>query len=119
MADLLKAERIGGGRERRIYRENEKLVVATTTDASKLVSQNKRQYNDAPERFGTHERLHKVADFTPDVVEAAYRASACKTWQEFMQVKSPEARKAWNLLLNSRDLRAFRTRPGRVEVKQR
>jgi len=119
MADLLKAERIGGGRERRIYREDDKLVVTTRTDASKLVAQNKRQYNDAPERFGNKERLHKIADFTPDVVEAAYRASACKTWQEFMQVKSPEAKAAWNILLNSRDLRAFRTRPGRVDVKQK
>lgn len=117
MADLLKAEKLHDGRQRKFYREDDKLVVTTQTDVSKLVERNKRAYNDAPTGFGKG-AMHHVAELPKDVLEKACREAGC-SWAEFMGVKSDRARKAWNLLLNDRDTRAFRTRPGRVEVKQR
>lgn len=115
MADLLNTEKLGGGRERKLYREDDKLVVTTKTDASKLVEQNKRAYNAAPERFGSG-TFHKVADFTADVLEKTARENGIP-WIEFINVSSDRAAAAWTRLLNDRDQRAFRTRPGYVEMK--
>lgn len=117
MAELLQADRLGGGRVRKVNREDDKIVVSTTTDVEPLVEANKRAYNDAPERFGDG-TFHKVASFPADVLEAAAR-NAGLSWREFMDRRSDAACKAWELLLNARELRSFRTRPGYVRVKQR
>lgn len=115
MADLLKAENIGGGRTRKLFRDGDNLVVTTKTDASALVARNRRAYNDAPERFGDG-LMHKVADFNADVLEATARKAGIP-WAEFINVSSDRAAAAWAVLLNDRDTRAFRTRPGYVAVK--
>lgn len=117
MAELLKSESMGGGRVRRFYREDDKIGVKTETDAQALVDQNRRSYNDAPERFGDG-LMHKVAEFTADVLEDTARKAGIP-WAEFMNVSSDRAAAAWAVLLNDRDQRAFRTRPGYVDVKQK
>lgn len=117
MAELLKSEKLHDGRVRRFYREDEKLVVTSVVDAEPLLEAAKRQFNDAPERY-TSEVMNKVAEFPGVVLEAAARAAGL-TWREFMDRRSDRAVKAWNRLLNDPEMRAFRTRPGRVVMKQR
>jgi hypothetical protein len=118
MAEHLKSECLGGGRVRSFHREDDKVVVSTSTDVESLVEANKRQYNDAPERFGDG-TFHRVADIPHDEIENLWRRSGL-SFQEFMNPStSPEAAGVWSRFLNDRDKRAFRTRPGNVVVKAR
>ena len=116
MAELLKSEHIGGGRVRSMHREDGQIVISTRTDAEPLVEANKRSYADAPERFGSG-AMHRIADIPADEVENLWRRSGL-SFQEFMSPgRSPEAAAVWSRFLNDREKRAFRTRPGYVEIK--
>jgi len=115
MGHLLHKEQLDGGRTRTVHRDGKDLVVKTQTDAQALVDSNRRAYADAPERFGKGS-FHKVASFNADVLEATARSNGIP-WQEFINCNSDRAAAAWAKLLNDRDTRAFRTRPGYVDVK--
>ena len=115
MADLLKAERLADGRERRFHRDGKDIVVSTKTDVQPLVDANKRSFNDAPERFGSG-AFHKVAEIDANTIENLARSSGC-SFGELIRCDTDKAAAAWTRFLNDRDNRAFRTRPGRVVMK--
>lgn len=117
MSRLLKKEDMGGGRTRSFFREGKDIIVQTSTDAQKLVDQNRRSYADAPKTFGKGD-FHKVAEFTADVLEATAKAHGIP-WGEFINNTSDRSGAAWAKLLNDRDTRAFRTRPGYVDGKKK
>ena len=92
------------------------LTVETVEDVEPILEANKRAYADAPSRFGngsTH-----VASIPTTVIEAVCKHTKIP-FAEFIKGKTDRAQKAWNVLLNSPEFRHFRTRPGRVDVKQR
>lgn len=120
MKRLLSRENVGG-REERWWKHfdgngNPVTTVETVQDAAPIIARNKRAFNDAPSRYGKGD-FHKVADIPVTVIEATARLKEIP-FKEFMQCRTDRAQRAWKELLNSRDMRAFRTRPGRVDVKR-
>lgn len=110
-------EEFVGGRKRTWYKDGGNFVLHTEQDVAPVVEMNKRAFNDAPEKFGKAP-FHRVASIPVEVVERTAREQGIP-FAEFTQCKSDRAAKAWRLLLNDRDLRYFRTRPGYVDVKQK
>lgn len=119
MKKLMGVEKVDGRTERtwKHFNADGKPVftIQTTEDVEPLIDSNKRAYNDAPERFGKGD-FHKVASIPVTVIEATCRNKQIP-YREFISGKTDRAIKAWNELLNSPDLRYFRTRPGQVTVK--
>ncbi len=111
---LLDEERIGG-RINRWYRDGDKIGVHTVEDVQPVVDANRRSYNDASDRFGKG-TFHRVASIPSVIMEKVCHEKGIP-WREFIACKSSRSVRAWNELLNDRDLRAFRTRPGNVVVK--
>jgi hypothetical protein len=105
-----------GGRTEKWYREPDgKITVYTVQDAEPILDANKRAYNEAPSTFGKG-AFHKVASIPVTVIEEACRIHQMKL-AELVAAKTDKAQRVWNELLNARDLRYFRTRPGRVDLK--
>lgn len=115
---LLGVERIGG----RIVRDwlhtdgagKDVITTETVQDVEPILERNKRKYNDAPQRFGSG-AFHEVADIPATVIEKEIREQNISL-RELVQCKTDKAQAIWRKLLNDRDLRGFRTRPGRVDV---
>lgn len=104
-----------GGRKRTWFKDGTDFVLHTEQDVEPVIEMNKRAFNEAPERFG-NAPFHRVASIPVEVVERTARERGIP-FAEFTQCKSDRAAKAWRMLLNDRDLRYFRTRPGYVDVK--
>lgn len=93
-----------------------KLTCKTTQAVEPVLEYCKSSYNDAPTRFPGD--MNKVASFPPVLIEHIINTRGI-SFRELMDAKSDFARSIWNELLNSREFRYFRTRPGLVDVKQR
>lgn len=105
----------------------EKLTVEVVEDVEPVLDQNKRDYADAPSRFGRG-AFHRLASFPPTVISEFARLTAIRwgvsTCQAYSELscndelgqlgKTDRAKATWRFILNARDLRDFRCRPGRV-----
>jgi hypothetical protein len=114
VSKLLHTERFGS-RIEKWWMHDDSITVETVEDVKPLLDSNKRQYNDSPERFGK-DPMHKVASIPGTVLEEACRVHQI-SFRELMAQKTDKSVRIWNELLNGREWRAFRTRPGHVNVK--
>lgn len=117
MKKLMGAEVIDGITERHYIHEDggkRLLTVERSQDVSKILKGNKEQFNSASRGYGKSE-MQKVASIPTIVLEEACRLNHIK-FAELIQGKTDRAKKIWNDLLNGRDFRAFRTKPGVVKV---
>ena len=116
---LLGSESIPGGVEKtwsHIGHDNrEKITVETTLDVAPLL---KRNAEERSASSGFHKGdLHKVAEFDGVTLDAFARKNGI-TFSELLLGRSERAQRALNDLLNGREFTAFRTKPGRVDVKR-
>lgn len=107
---LLGTENIGG-RIEKTFLDNGKFVITTTQDAEPILEANKRSYNDAISNWKGD--FHHVASIPATIIEDTCRVKEIP-YREMMQGKTDRAQKAWRELLNAREFRYFRTRPGKV-----
>lgn len=118
---LLGTENIGGRIQRDWLHKDDfgRDVITTETlqDVEPVLEEAKVSYNDSPRRFGRG-AMHRVAEIPFTVAEEACRIHKIP-WLDFWHQRTDEARRLWNDLLNGRDFRAFRTRPGRIKVGRR
>ena len=96
---------------------NDNITVETVQDVEPILERNKRAYNDAPTRFGPGD-FHKVADIPVTVIEDIARVRKIP-FPELMQGRTDRAQAIWDDLVNGRDFRLFRTRPGVVDMRKR
>jgi hypothetical protein len=125
MKRLLHTEQTVTGTEKWWYHTGDDgksaLTVETVADVEPVLNANKRQYNDAPSQFGD---LAKVASI-PSVVIEKTAVGCAKLWNisvraafsEIINNKTDRANQVWRELLNSREFRYFRTRPGTVDTR--
>jgi len=116
MSRLIDVIRLGLGRAERWWMHwgadgRKKITVETVQDAEPILKANRREFNAAPARFGGGEHFHKLASIPVTVIEEVCRLEGIPV-REMMERKSERARRIWGKLLNGRDFRAFRTRPG-------
>lgn len=119
MKRLLGTDDIGGRVERYWQHQSDNgtaITVETVQDVEPILDGAKREYADAPSRFGPG-TFHKVATIPFTVAEELCRQRGLPM-REFMQNNTDKARAVWNELLNARELRSFRTRPGRIDMRQ-
>jgi len=116
---LLDTERLGPITHRTYLHQGDdgrdRFTVTTTQDVDSIIAANRREYNDAPSRFGSGSGFHRVARIPVTVIEEACRVYQIK-YRELILGKTDKAKRVWRTLLNAPELRAFRTRPGRVDV---
>lgn len=125
MKKLLLTEDIGG-RIRRWWRHigddgKQRITTETVQEVDKLLDRNRALYNNAPARSGD---LKYVAEIPATIIEEECRKICVETgekmsvvYPEIMSGRSTRAQSLWRRLLNDRDLRYFRTSPGRVGVR--
>lgn len=118
MKRLLGRENVGGRQELWWLHTgddgNERITLETVQDVEPLLDQNKREYADAPTRFGDG-AFHKVATIPMTVIEEICRIKKIP-FAEMIQGRSDKAQHIWNHLLNDPEFRYFRTRPGRIAI---
>lgn len=91
-----------------------KITIHRVQDAEPILKKNREQFNCAPSNYGKSE-MQKVASIPAVVLEQACAMHGLK-FAELMDCKTDRAKKIWNELLNGRDFKGFRTRPGVVKV---
>lgn len=107
---LLGVENIGG-RVEKTYLDNGKFVVETTQDAEPILDANKLAFNSA--RTDWKGDMHHVASIPATIIEETCRVKQIP-YREFMKAQTDRAQRAWKELLNAREFRYFRTKPGMV-----
>lgn len=116
---LLDKENIGGRIEKWWLHTGDdgedRITVETVQDVEPILDANKRAFNDAPRSYDKS-GMTKVADIPATVIEETCRIKGIP-FREFVAAKTDRAQAAWRELLNAREFRAFRTRPGRVDVR--
>jgi hypothetical protein len=122
MGKIIDVERTGPDTFVRTRLEQEggrDVLVQETVQTSdrQIVEEAKRAYNDAPERFGEGFR-HHVAEI-PMIVVVDLARKRNIPWREVLMQNTDRSKALWNDLLNGREFRAFRTRPGHVNVTPR
>jgi len=95
----------------------DQIVVERIQDVEPILKKNQAAFNDAPTSYGKSE-MGKVADIPAVVIEEMCRLHQI-TFKELMDQRSEKSLAIWNELLNGRDFRYFRTRPGVVTVRGR
>ena len=116
---LLGSEYVPGGIEKTWshlgHDGREKITVETTIDVAPLLKRN------AEERASStgfmKGDMHKFAEFDGVTLDAFARKNGM-TFGELLLGRSDRAIRALNGLLNGREFSAFRTKPGRVDVKR-
>lgn len=127
MKKLLHAENNGGKIERwwEHYDNDGKtlLTVESVQDATPIIEANKREFNSA---HGRHGDMSKVATIPALVVESTAKGCAqmwgtttAAAYREIAEGKTDRAAQVWRELLNAREFRHFRTRPGFVDVRKK
>jgi hypothetical protein len=101
----------------------DRITVQTVEDVESVLDANRRAYNDAPQAFGRG-AFHKVASIPEVVIGEVCRIHAerwgcgqAEVFRELMTNKTDRAQRVWRNLLNAQEFRAFRTRPGRVDMR--
>jgi hypothetical protein len=116
---LLGVERVFAGVERHWLHTGDdgkdRITVETVQDVEPILKANTAEYNSAPDKFGKGD-MHKVASIPAVVLEDACRIHNI-SFAELMDQKTDKSKRIWNDLLNGREFRKFRTRPGYVKVK--
>lgn len=114
----LHSENIGGRTEHwyLVDEDGKKSIgIQTVQDVEPILEANKTEFNSAPSDFRKG-AFHKVASIPATVIEDACSKHHIP-YQELAQGKTDRAQRIWNGLLNAREFRYFRTRPGRVDMK--
>jgi hypothetical protein len=125
MKRLLHTEQTVSGTERWWYHTGDDgksaLTVETVADVEPVLDANKRQYNDAPSKHGD---MSKVASIPAVVIEKTvagcatlWNVSVKDAFAEIINNKTDRANRVWRELLNAREFRYFRTRPGTVDTR--
>jgi hypothetical protein len=117
MARLMGAEVVSGVLEKHFIHEDggqKKLTIQRVQDVEPILKSNREQFNSASSSFAGSD-MHKVASIPAVVLENACTVHGIK-FQELMACKTDRAKSIWNQLLNGREFRAFRTKPGVVKV---
>lgn len=96
---------------------NDQITVERIQDVEPILKSNQEEFNNASQHYGKSE-MGKVAEIPVVVIEEMLRLHQI-SFQEFMGQKSEKSVRIWNDLLNGRDFRYFRTRPGKVQVRGR
>lgn len=94
----------------------DRITIETQVDVEPILNQNKAKYAAASSSFAGGD-MHEVATIPGIVLEKAAKLHGI-TWGELMAGKTDKARAALNELLNGREFRAFRTKPGKVDVSR-
>lgn len=119
MAKLLGTE-IDGNRHYRYWGHTgtdnrEKITLETVEDIEPVIEANKEAYNNAP----THnDGLKKVASIPGTIIMELCRINKI-SFRELMLGKTDRAQHVMNSFLNDPAFRAFRTAPGRVDVRKK
>jgi hypothetical protein len=127
MKKLIHAENNGGKIERwwEHYDNsgNKLLTVESLQDATEIIEANKREYNAS---HGRHGDLSKVATIPALVIEntakgcaGVWNTSTAAAYREIVEGKTDRAAMVWRELLNAREFRHFRTRPGFVDARKK
>jgi hypothetical protein len=91
----------------------DRFTTETVVDVEPLLKRNAEKMASASRDFKGD--VHEVADIPAIVIEQMCRQHDI-TLLELMQCRTDKARRIMNSLLNDREFRAFRTKPGRVKV---
>lgn len=117
MAKLMGAEVVNGVLEKHFIHEDggqKKLTIQRVQDVDPILKANREDFNSASSSFAGSD-MHRVASIPAVVLESMCTLHNIK-FQELMACKTDRAKSIWNELLNGRDFRAFRTKPGVVKV---
>jgi hypothetical protein len=117
MARLMGSEVVNGVLEKHFMHEEggeKKLTIQRVQDSEPILMANREQFNSASSSYGKSD-LQKVASIPIVVLENICTARGIK-FPELMACKTDRAKSIWNEILNGRDFRAFRTKPGVVKV---
>jgi len=114
---LLGAEAIRGGIEKHWLHTGDdgkdRITIETIVDVQPLLKRNAAELSLATESYKGD--MHKVASIPVIVIEQMCTLHKIP-FGELMSSKTDRAKRIWNDLLNGRDFRAFRTKPGVVKV---
>lgn len=114
---LLGAESVLGGVEKHWLHTGDdgkdRITVETVIDVEPLLKRNAAEMSLASESYKGD--MHKVASIPVIVLEQMSKLHNIP-FGELMNGKSDHSKRIWNDLLNGRDFRAFRTKPGVVKV---
>jgi hypothetical protein len=115
---LLGAEAIQGGVEKTwLHTDNDGkdcITVEKVVDVEPILKRNAEEFASASSSYMQGD-LHKVASIPAIVLEEMCRIHEIK-FRDLMARKCDKSKKIWNELLNGRDFRAFRTKPGVVRI---
>jgi hypothetical protein len=92
----------------------DRITVETIVDVEPILKRNAEEYASASSSYMKGD-MHKVASIPAIAIEQACRFHQI-SFRELMARKSDKSRMVWNELLNGRDFRAFRTKPGVVRI---
>jgi hypothetical protein len=92
----------------------DRITVETIVDVEPILKRNAEEYASASSSYMKGD-MHKVASIPAIVIEKMCRLHKI-SFRELMARKTDLSKKVWNELLNGRDFRAFRTKPGVVRI---
>jgi len=93
----------------------EKITVETVVDVEPYLKRTKAQYASATTDFKGE--LHAMAEIPTVVLQEWAKVKGLKFW-DMMNPRNEKGASALNELLNAPEFRAFRLKPGRVDVRR-
>jgi hypothetical protein len=115
---LLGAEAVPGGAQKTWLHTGsdgqKQITVETIVDVEPILKRNAEEFASASSSYHGSD-MHKVASIPGIVIEQMCKLHKIP-FRELMTGKTELAKRVWNEMLNGRDFRAFRTKPGRVGV---
>lgn len=90
------------------------ITVQTIVDVEPIIKRNAEEYASASTSYAKGD-IHKVASIPVIVIEQMCQVHKI-SFRDLMLRKCEKSKAIWNDLLNGRDFRAFRTKPGVVRI---
>lgn len=119
MKKLLDVEVVPGGVQKAWLHtggdNRDKLTFETVVDVEPILKANAEEFNSAPTTFKGD--MHKVAEIPQIVLEDMARKHGIP-FGELLLGRSDKAKHIMHELLNGREFRAFRTKPGFLDVNR-
>jgi hypothetical protein len=94
----------------------DRITVERVVDVDPVLKRNAEEFNSQSGGFMRGD-MHKVASIPAIVMEQMARKHQIP-FAELIAGKSEKARFVWSELLNGREFRAFRTKPGRIDTSR-